>query len=52
MENTGSSAASGAGMLSTLRGKITAAILALLVLNAAGLIWLALTAGSAIPPLS
>ncbi|MBE1423667.1 methyl-accepting chemotaxis protein [Desulfomicrobium macestii] len=52
MKNTDSAPSSGETMLSTLRGKITATILTLLALNAAGLIWIALTASSAIPPLS
>jgi len=41
--------ASGTGMLSTLGGKITATVLTLLALNAAGLLWIVLTAGSAVP---
>ena len=41
--------ASGTGMLSTLAGKITATVLVLLALNAAGLLWVVLTAGSTIP---
>jgi methyl-accepting chemotaxis protein len=52
MKNTDADPKSGDTMLSTLRGKITATILTLLALNAAGLIWIALTASSAIPPLS
>ncbi|SFL34935.1 methyl-accepting chemotaxis protein [Desulfomicrobium norvegicum] len=52
MKNTDSAPSSGETMLSTLRGKITATILTLLALNAAGLVWIALTASSAIPPLS
>lgn len=55
MNDTGlspASAKSGNGMFSTLRGKITATILALLILNAAGLIWIALSAGNAVPPSS
>jgi methyl-accepting chemotaxis protein len=41
--------ASGTGMFSTLGGKITATVLTLLALNAAGLLWIVLTAGSAVP---
>lgn len=52
MDNNGSSPKPGKGMLATLRGKITATILALLILNATGLIWIVLTAGGTIPPLS
>ena len=40
------------GTLSTLRGKITATILILLALNAAGLIWIAFNARAAISPLT
>lgn len=39
----------GAGMFSTLAGKIAATVLILLALNAAGLLWIILSAGSAIP---
>ena len=40
---------SGTGMFSTLGGKITATVLTLLALNAAGLLWIVLTAGPAVP---
>lgn len=40
---------SSGGMFSTLAGKIAATVLILLALNAAGLLWIILSAGSAIP---
>jgi methyl-accepting chemotaxis protein len=41
--------ASGTGMFSSLGDKIKATVLTLLALNAAGLLWIVLTAGSAVP---
>lgn len=52
MTNTDSHPVSDRGPLSTLRGKITAAILILLTMNAVGVGWLILTAWSALPLMS
>jgi len=52
MKNTDSHPVSGKGPLSTLRGKITAAILVLLTMNTVGVGWLMLTAWSALPLMS
>ncbi|HCU68526.1 MAG TPA: methyl-accepting chemotaxis protein [Desulfomicrobium sp.] len=52
MKTTDTSASSGKGALSTLRGKIAAAVTGLVALNALGVAWTLLTAWDSLPPVT